>query len=344
MIDLTRAQYLGMAHPSTSLRAWSALTTGRPAVLDRGPVELCTRTARLLGSQSATLAPSTLHVVTDLYAALPQRVRAIHVDACAYAVTRWGLERARLRGVQVRRFHGVAELEARLRPGDAIVTDAMCMSCRCVKPLRTLARLAQRLDGWLVVDDTQGVGVLGAAPTPRLPFGRGGAGTLAWCDAPRDRVIVLGSLAKGLGVPLAFLAGSTEVVRWFERESQTRIHASPCSAAPLAALASALDTLERDGDRLRERLLDRVRTFRDAGRMLAPGLFPVQTTPPLASATARALQRRLATRGVRTIALAADRDNARIAFIVTAAHERERIATAGRILADEWASIARNAA
>lgn len=348
MIDLTRALYLGMTHPSTSLRPWAALTTGRPAVLDRGHAEARDRLGRLVGAASVTLAPSTLHIVTDLYAALPRRVRAIHVDACAYAVTRWGLERAKLRGVTVRRFHGVAELERRIGPGEAIVTDGMCVACRCVKPLRALARLAERTGGWLVVDDTQAIGVLGAGPSPQLPFGRGGAGTMAWCDAPMDRAIVFGSLAKGLGVPLAFLAGSADAVEWFERESQTRIHASPCSAAPLAALAAALDILDRDGDRLRARLLDRVRAFRQAAGehedVLTPGMFPVQTTPALASEAARALQRRLASRGVRTIALAADRDRGRIAFIVTAAHERERIATAGRILADEWASIARRAA
>jgi 8-amino-7-oxononanoate synthase len=340
VIDMTRALYLGLTHGSSSLRPWASLTRGRPAVLGDASVRVGERLAVMLGVERVSIAPSTLHVVTDLYAALPARVRTIHVDGCAYAVTRWGLERARLRGVAVHRFSHPDELEHRVEPGSAIVTDAMCMRCRCIKPLRRLAALAERTGGVLVVDDSQGLGVLGDAPSPRAPFGHGGAGTTRWCEAATPHTIVIGSLAKGLGVPLALLGGDASWVRWFERNSQTRVHASPSSAAHLAALGSALDTLERHGDRLRTRLLDRIHTFRaHAGPALAPGVFPVQSTTALPEATTRALRRRLAAHAVQAIALPAGPHEGRIAFIVTAAHDREALADAGRVLAEQWRAL-----
>ncbi|HEU0034192.1 MAG TPA: aminotransferase class I/II-fold pyridoxal phosphate-dependent enzyme [Kofleriaceae bacterium] len=343
MIDLTRALYLGLVHPHAQLAPWPMLTSGQPAALGE-PASTRTharRLARLMGFASATLAPSTLHVVTDLYAALPARVRAIHVHACSYAITQWGLERARLRGTAIRSFRSVRELAACLEPCAAIVCDAICVTCRRVAPLVALQQLAARTNGWLVIDDSQGLGLLGARPSRALPYGRGGAGTLRWTGAARDRVIAIGSCAKALGVPLAFVAASEPVVAWFEATSGTRTYASPCNAASVAGLDAALRHNEDRGDELRARLLDRIRRFRSAvalrGGCLEPGTFPVQTTRPLPACAARALHDRLRRRGVRAFRVRGDRGTSRIGFAVTAAHDADAIDLAGAIAGDELA-------
>lgn len=345
VIDLTRALYLGLEHGSSSLRPWARLTTGRPAALEathRAPLEQ--RLARLLELERALFSPSTLHVVTDLYAALAARVRRIHVDACAYPVTWWGLERARLRGVTITPYRSLSELGARVARGTgplAIVTDAMCLCCRRTKPLDHLARLAQRSDGILIVDDSQGVGVLGANPTHARPYGHGGGGTLAWCAAPRSSVLLLGSLAKAFGAPLAFLAGNEELVGWFARESGTRVHASPCSKASLAALEHALDVNAERGDALRARLLERVLAFREAvveaGGRLARGLFPVQATPAVGAPVALRLERELRGRGVLAVVTRAGRGQARVGCVLTATTPAEDARSAGRIWGEAWA-------
>jgi len=82
-----------------------------------------------------------------------------------------------------------------------------------------------------VIDDTQALGILGAWPGPGAPYGRGGAGSPAWCGVAGDDLARVCSLAKGFGAPLAVLAGSARVVARFEAEAATPVHCSPPSAA-----------------------------------------------------------------------------------------------------------------
>lgn len=305
---------------------------------------LARRLARLVGLPRAVLAPSTLHVVTDLYRALADRVRHIHVDACTYAVSRWGVDHARVRGVAVSTFRTPAELACRLAtPGaHAIVCDAICVACRRITPLRELQRLAARSHSWLIVDDSQGIGLLGAGPSSIAPYGRGGGGTLRWSGTRGDRVIAFGSLAKAFGAPLAFVAGSEAIVRWFEATSQTRVYSSPCHAAELAALDAALRVNEARGDALRGALIERVDRFRAAvesgGGELAEGRFPVQCTTAIAAPVARAIDAHLFRRGVRAFRMRAARGTNRLGFIVTADHDLDELEEAGALIGDVLSS------
>ncbi|MBA3500567.1 MAG: aminotransferase class I/II-fold pyridoxal phosphate-dependent enzyme [Myxococcota bacterium] len=333
MIDLTRALYLGLAHGHAELAPWSALTTGRPSALDDAAGPLAAKLARLVGMPRGVLAPSTLHLVMDLYAALP--VDTIYLDPCAYAITQWGLERAKLRGVEI------LPLGCEVRPRSAIICDAVCVVCRRIAPLRSLHALARRSESWLVVDDSQGLGLLGDGPSRRTPYGHGGGGTLRWTSTPRDRVIVLGSCAKAFGVPVSFLAGADKTIDWFERVSATRTHTSPCNAAELAALDVALRRNADAGDELRAHLLRNVQRFRREialrGASLEAGRFPVQVSAPLPRRAARRLEATLARRGVRALRLRANRCENRLGFVITAAHETAAIDEAGAIVGDALA-------
>ena len=69
MLDFTSALYLGLRHPSRSLRAWPALTAGQPAALE-SPARrfgVARQLAALQGCERATLLPSTLHLFWDLF-------------------------------------------------------------------------------------------------------------------------------------------------------------------------------------------------------------------------------------------------------------------------------------
>src|SRR2546429_601240 len=111
-----------MRHPSAALRPWGRLTTGAPAALGSPPetprVEAAL--ASLQGCERAALSPSTLHLCWDLFGLLSPGEVVIHVDAGAYPVSRWGVERAAARGVAARTFphHDAAALRARLSQGE----------------------------------------------------------------------------------------------------------------------------------------------------------------------------------------------------------------------------------
>jgi len=343
--DFTSALYLGLRHPSRSLRPWDRLTVGAPAALaaPSGADGVARTLAALQGCAAATVATSTLHLFWDLFPILAGDGRvAIHVDAEAYPVARWGVERATARGVPVRTFahHDVDDLKLGagrgLRP--LVVTDGLCPGCGRSAPLRAYVEVARRCGGRVVVDDTQALGVLGAGPAPEAPYGRGGGGSPRWQDVAAPELVLVTSLAKGFGAPLATLAGPAELVERYEAESETRMHSSPPSVAVLRAAAHALELNRTHGDALRLRLARLVRHFRarlaDLGLHVQGGLFPVQTLAPSAALDPAALHALLLERGVRAV-LHRPRPGgrARLSFLITARHRFAEIDRAVDVLA-----------
>ncbi len=337
--DFTSALYLGMRHPGCALDGWPALTLGKPAALQEvpGAAAVARDLARLQGCAAATLLPSTLHLFWDLFGMLGREPLAVLVDAAAYPVACWGAERAVGMGLPLRRFrHGdVAELarlvkvwrDAGRRP--LVLADGYSPGGAGPPQLAVYAALAARAGGLLVLDDTQALGVLG----------RHGGGSLvaaglafAGDDSP---VLVGASLAKGFGVPMAVLAGSRVLVRRFEAASDTRLHASPPSAAAVHAARQALRLNAARGDALRRVLAQRIGQFRAAlatiGLPCTGGAFPVQSVrlPPGSDlAMAHAALRR---QGV--LALPQCRgDSARLTFLLRADHTAAEIERAAATL------------
>jgi 8-amino-7-oxononanoate synthase len=332
MLDFTSALYLGLRHPSPSLRSWSGLTTGKPAALEPPPGSaiIAGKFAALVGCERATPVASTLHLFWDLFGLLAHDRVRIYMDEGTYAIARWGVERAAARGVPVRRFphHDPAALQnlidqdrhAGRRP--VVVADGFCPTCGGAAPAAAYLRCVEPHRGHLVLDDTQALGVLGKQGG--APYGRGGGGSLRWQGINSPDVIVGSSLAKGFGVPMAMLAGSAKLIRRFEAQSETRVHCSPPSLAVLHAAEHALAVNRSDGDRLRRYLAQLVRRFRAGLRAIGlavdGGLFPVQTLKP-AGVAAEVLHERLLRLGIRTIVIRRCREiGVQVAFLITALH------------------------
>lgn len=337
MLDFTSALYLGLRHPSPSLRSWSGLTTGKPAALEPPPGSaiIAGKFAALVGCERATPVASTLHLFWDLFGLLARDQVRIYMDEGTYAIARWGVERAAARGVPVRRFphHDPAVLRTLIEQDrhagrcPIVVADGLCPVCGNPAPVAEFLQSAARHGGLVVLDDTQALGVLGEQDA--APYGRGGGGSLRWQGVESSDVIVGSSLAKGLGVPMAMLAGSARLIRRFEAQSETRVHCSPPSIANLHAAEHALAVNRTDGDRLRRYLAQLVRRFRAGLRAIGlaadGGLFPVQTLRP-AGVAADVLHGRLLRLGIRTIVIRRCREiGAQVAFLITALHRRSDI-------------------
>jgi len=336
VLDFTSALYLGLRHESESSRPWAQLTAGVPAALATPPLArtVAAGLADLTGVERATLARSTLHAFWDLFGILPRDDTAIYVDASAYPIARWGVERAAARGVPVHVFahHDPTDLWRRLtanavsRRRPLVVGDGLCPGCGALAPLRDYLHRAREFGGRLVVDDTQALGILGHSPGPEDPYGLGGGGSLRRHDVDGTHVLLVSSLAKGFGVPMAVLAGSTGEIARFERESATRVHCSPPSFADLHAAERALEVNRSSGDLLRRRLARLVRRFRDRIRGLGlraagESLFPVQSLVMPRESDASVLHRRLQRRGVRALLYKpACRPRTMVGFIITALH------------------------
>ena len=340
MLDFTSALYLGFRHPSRLLRPWAQLTLGVPAALTSPPGArlLSERLAALQGCEAATLSPSTLHLFWDLFGMLARGRVVIYLEASAYPIARWGVERAAARGVPVRSFphHDVEALrrqltqEARRDVRPVLVTDGFCPGCGTSAPLAAYLGNVRVFGGYLILDDTQALGLLGLSPGPHAPYGKGGGGSLRWSGVGGADVLVVSSLAKGFGVPMAALSGSHAMVRAFEMKSETRVHSSPPSIAVIYAAERALALNRQCDEVLRLRLIRLVRQFRtrlaELGFSAAGGLFPVQTLAPLPGLDVPTLHTRLLALGVRTVQHAArNGQGARISFLITARHRLEDI-------------------
>jgi 8-amino-7-oxononanoate synthase len=347
VLDFTAALYLGLRHGSARLDPWPRLTSGVPAaVAEPHPWgEVSAELARLTGVERATLARSTLHAFFDLFVILAEEgPMQIAFDSGAYAIARWGAERAAGRGVPLAAFahHDPGALLRTLgrlpwlRP--VVVADGFCPGCGRAAPLPAYLEIARRRGGRLVVDDTQGLGVLGESPSARAPLGAGGGGTARRLEVGGPDVILVSSLAKGFGVPAAMVGGGEGDVARFESASATRLHCSPPSFADLHAARRALRVNQAYGDRLRSRLTGLIASFRDGiarlGFTPGPAIFPVQVLQPPRGLAPEALHRRLLGLGVRTLILRpACRPLPSIGFIITARHNAAQITAAVAALA-----------
>jgi 8-amino-7-oxononanoate synthase len=347
VLDFTSVLYLGLRHRRDALPPWAQLTTGVPLTLHEPPLarQVARELARLTGCERATLAPSTLHTFWDLFGMLAMTNTEIHLDAGAYPTAVWGVERAAAQGVPTGRFphHDSVALRRRLeraaqrghRP--VVVTDGVCPGCATSAPLGAYLALVRRFGGCLVVDDTQALGILGEHPGPAHPYGHDGGGSLRAGSLRGPDVLLVASLAKGFGVPLAVLAGEADALSRFEACSGTRMHASPPSFAHLHAAQRALALNRADGDRLRLSLAGLVGRFRcrlgALGLRPHGGLFPVQTLSPMSKRDAAALHRRLLRLGVRAVLHQARCGRgAGVSFLITTLHSPVAIDRAAEVL------------
>ncbi len=256
-VDLTSANYLGLWLGRNVLPDWGNLATGLPAVLDAGDRSdrVAAALSALIGrSLAATMATSTLHASWDIFAALARKADAICVDAAAYPIARWAAEHAALRGaprgLRLRRFahHNPAALrqlveQTRGRGTIVVLTDSVCPGCGVVAPIPDYLAAVTGRSGVVVVDDTQGLGVLGT-PAAGHPYGVGGGGVLRHFGLPATAgagsVVLVASMAKAFGVPVAVIASSAGFIRTVRTTGQTRVHCSPPSNAHLVAAEVSL--------------------------------------------------------------------------------------------------------
>lgn len=347
VLDFTSALYLGLQHPSSSLPPWQALTLGKPAVLESPPgMQAVERElAALTGCDDAVLSSSTLHAFVDLFAMLAERDTTIVLDRNSYPIAQWVARQAAVPGRRVTVLGGEGRSEVKRAVSRAqtartvIVTDGLSPATGIVSPLGFYANLAAESGGLLVVDDTQAFGVLGESASRSAPYGIGGGGSLRHAGIRSDRVVVVNSLAKAFGVPMAMVGGNHRLIETLRRTALTRVHCSPPSMAVIGAAAHALQLNRHHGDTLRDRLARRVAQLRSGLRELglaaSRSLFPVQPIR-LTRGMAATVHSRLLQRRVRAVLSGRPLFRAQVSLLVTTRHTPDDIDAAIACLA--WAT------
>jgi len=265
MLDFISSAYLGLRHPGTSLGAWTTLTTARPAAL--GGALLADAAARqvaaLQGREYGLSGPSTLHLAVDVITATLPQGAEVHWDAHLYPVLRCAIQLTS-RG-QCLPAHDASALIRELAGGGkaspVMVTDGYCVECGRSAPLSAYLAALQPRGGILIVDDTQAVGLFGAPGAG--PFGDGGGGSpRAHSIGTAAPMIVLASLGKAFGVPMAVVSGPARLLEPLREGGFSRQHCSPPSIPAARAALRAVHANAADGALRRERLSQSLRRFR----------------------------------------------------------------------------------
>ncbi|WP_375437966.1 aminotransferase class I/II-fold pyridoxal phosphate-dependent enzyme [uncultured Hymenobacter sp.] len=312
------------------------LTLGKPAALHELAWQrnVAREVAQRQGLETGLLAPSTLHLFWDIFR-LPPTSTVVFIEKTMYPVGQWGSARASLRGLPVvpfcpdnlPRLARLLHIYGQQGKTPWLVTDGWNLTAARPAPLtHYLTLLEPYPDGVLLLDDTQAFGVLGAGADARLPLGYGGGGSLPFVGVQSPKIITITSLAKGLGVPVAVLAGSRAQLARFERCSEVRVHTSQVSVPHAWATRDALRHDARHGDTSRQQLWQRIAQFRReltaVGIQPQGGIFPVQKLRLPRATAALSLYQQLRQEGIRALLLADERRPAvpQVAFCLRADH------------------------
>ncbi len=225
------------------------------------------------------------------------------------------------------RHSDMGDLEAKLTAAAGarsriVVTDGVFSMEGDLARLPALVDLAQRYDALLIVDDSHGLGVLGAT-------GRGVAehfGLLGRVD------VITGTLGKALGGAAGgFVAGSRSIIEYLVQKSRPQLFSTALPPAVLGAALGALDVLAREPQRVR-RLHENAEYVRAGLQRL--GYRPLESESAIVpiligdTAAAMGLSERLYAHGVYVVGFGypvVPEGSARLRVQVSAAHTQAHL-------------------
>lgn len=276
MIDFTSSLYLGWS--ANHLQEKLPITDGKPSILQQNALKnkLEYQLKIFTGSEAIHVAPSTLHIFTDLVGMLHPPKHVLLCDQQMYPAFDSAKEQAKGRGIQlVHTQHysprNLAKAIRKYAKGKIPVMISTGFSTNSGKklPIQGFLKVLAPYQGWLIIDDTQAFGLLG-------PKGKGILGTPNLRRKPK--LLVVNSMAKAFGVPIAFLAGSSSFLKKYKRNARSETYNSPVSNWHLNAALQMLSKNQIEGDQARKLIHRKVKYVKEQLRQLGfhpnPGLFP----------------------------------------------------------------------
>jgi 8-amino-7-oxononanoate synthase len=148
-----------------------------------------------------------------------------------------------------------------------IVTDGVFSMDGDLAPLPEISTIAAKHNGWLMVDDAHGVGVLGAT----------GGGLVEAQNLSIDQVpILMGTLGKSFGTFGAFVAGSEALIETLIQFARTYIYTTALPPAIACATSASLQVIRKEQWR-RDHLQRLIARFRRGAQQIGLQLMASDT-------------------------------------------------------------------
>lgn len=169
------------------------------------------------------------------------------------------IDACRLSSATVRVYaHGDADFASALLQDRAqfrrllVVTDGVFSMDGDLAPLKDLSTICEQYDGWLVVDDAHGTGVIGP----------NGTGTAAHFGCADSVAVNIGTLSKAMGSAGGYVAGTAILCDYLRNTARSFIYSTAPVPAAIGGAIKALEIMSTDGTVL-ESLWRNVALFRE---------------------------------------------------------------------------------
>ncbi len=238
------------------------------------------------------------------------------------------LDGALLAGARLQRYQhaSAGDLNNKLSASHArtrmVVSDGVFSMDGDSAPIADLARVSERQNAWLMIDDAHGFGVLG----------NNGRGSLEDQSITIEQVpILMATLGKGLGTFGAFVAGEAVLIETLIQRARSYIYTTAMPSAVAEATRASLRLTQSEAWR-RDALRERIQQFRlgaeQLGLPLMPSASPIQPLLIGTSEAAMDLSQALEAEGFLISAIrppTVPEGTARLRITLSAEHQEQQV-------------------
>ncbi len=280
--DLASNDYLGLASDrrvhqamASAIREFGASMCGTPIATGYASVfaQLEFELARFVGLPAAVLFPSCYQANVALLSTIAKRDDVILIDHHAHASLGQGAKAA---GCKIKPFlHNDLRHLAKQLAGSAgfqrkfIVTESVFSTEGSVAPLAGIVDLGRRYEAVPIVDDSHGLGVLGAS----------GRGILEHAGITEFPGIYTASLGKALANSGGVVAGDASFIEPFRYSCPGLIYSTALCPASAAGALAAIEIIRSEFNRLGPLMWENHRRLVDCldecGFLISSGAAPI---------------------------------------------------------------------
>jgi len=302
--------------------------------------ELEAKLSEFLGTEDTILYSSCFDANGGLFETIFSQEDAVISDVLNHASIIDGIRLCKAQRLRFRNSD-MDDLESKLKEAGGtrfrlIATDGVFSMDGSIARLKEICGLAEKYDALVMLDDSHGVGVMGAK----------GRGSHEYRDVIKRVDIITGTLGKALGgASGGYTSGRKEIIDMLRQRSRPYLFSNTVAPVICAASLKALEIISASSQ-LRDRLMDNTKYFRqgmsEAGFEIKEGVHPIVPVMLGEAVLAQKMAEKLLAKGVYVIGFffpVVPHGTARIRVQLSAVHEKKDLDFAIKMFAEVKAEL-----